>query len=153
MIAAIHFSNHRLVGCVADYPEVYNYLHPMSEEKISKLESDLEALSKLGGWIKALVIGGVMIGSWVGVMEFRQETTSTEILALQRQAQEFDRWKERQTGNLYTSVDHNKYAIETASQAATQDKRVTRLEDAIGVVKDELTWIKQNLREKDEKKP
>lgn len=158
MIAAINFSGPRERIGISDNPpkglvKTHHFLQFMSEEKITKLESDLEALSKLGGWIKALVVGGVTIGIWLGLMEFRQQSDTAAIIELQHRSQEFALWKAEQTGNRYTSVDHNKYATEAASVAATQDKRVTRLEDAIGVVKDELLWIKQNLREKDEKKP
>lgn len=112
-----------------------------------------ESIDKIGTWIPWIkgifvttVLGAIGGTVWVTTIEYRQQSISENQKEHHIQLREIHTWQTKTEANRFTSKDASEMMNNLMSAAATQDKRLQRVEDSNVVIKEALHRIETKLQ-------
>jgi hypothetical protein len=113
-------------------------------------EDLLETVERFLPWAKGIFVtavsGAVMIAIWVTTIEYRQQDFSEGHKDHHEQLKQINAWQIKTEANRFTSKDASEMMNNLMSAAATQDKRLQRVEDSNVVIKEALHRIETKLQ-------
>lgn len=122
-----------------------------NQSKAHSVTESIDSIVTWMPWIKAIfvttVLGAVGATVWVTTIEYRQQTLSENQKDHHAQLKEISTWQTKTEANRFTSKDASEMMNNLMSAAATQDKRLQRVEDSSVVIKETLSRIEQSLKQ------
>jgi hypothetical protein len=122
-----------------------------NQAQSSSVTDAIEAAATWLPWIKGIfvttVIGAVGATIWVTTIEYRQQDLSENQRDHHAQLKEIHTWQTKTEANRFTSKDASEMMNNLMSAAATQDKRLQRVEDSNVVIKESLQRIEHSLKQ------
>ena len=113
-------------------------------------EDLLDTIATFLPWAKLIFITGVSgavgVAVWVTTIELRQQSFTEGHKDHHEQLKQINTWQIKTEANRFTSKDASEMMNNLMSAAATQDKRLQRVEDSNVVIKESLQRIETKLQ-------
>jgi len=122
-----------------------------SQAQASSVTDAIETAATWLPWVKVIfvttVAGAVGAAIWVTTIEYRQQSISEGHKDHHNQLKQISEWQIKTEANRLTSKDASEMMNNLMSAAATQDKRLQRVEDSNVVIKESLQRIEASLKQ------
>ena len=101
-----------------------------------------EQLLKLVPLVRWLIVGAVGMGAWVATIELRAAIVPEH----EHRLNQMDVWRAETLANRYTSAEANRLQTTLAEALANHDKRISRNEDTLAMIKDVLVRLERKIQ-------